>query len=161
MYTNQLNLELTQLLIQDFIHLSGYYLPFDLELKTMMKSSKHVDYGVEERIGDMNLKLLNAGHTPGSSQVLIEADGKRFLYTGDFNTADSKLLTGAKMEEVGDLDAVAIESTYANEDHTERRELEKRFVDGMKHRRKRRYSSVGFRSCKGSGTCLCFGRPPF
>ena len=129
LYTNQLNLELTQLLIQDFIHLSGYYLPFEyLELKTMMRSNKHLDFGVEEQLGDMRFQLLDAGHTPGSAQVLIEAEGKRFLFTGDFNTADSKLLKGATMD-YGDLDAVVMESTYANEDHTERSVLEKRFVE--------------------------------
>jgi putative mRNA 3-end processing factor len=129
LYTNRLNLELTQLLIQDFIHLSGYYLPFEyLELKTMMQSTKHLDFGVEEKVGDMRFQLLNAGHTPGSAQTLIEADGKRLLYTGDFNTIDSQLLTGATMD-YGDLDVVVIESTYANEDHSERSELEKRFVE--------------------------------
>src|SRR4030066_1387659 len=76
LYTNKLNLELTQLLVQDFIHLSSYYLPFEyLELKTMMRSNKHMDFGVEETLGDMRFKLLNAGHTPGSAMVLIEADG--------------------------------------------------------------------------------------
>jgi putative mRNA 3-end processing factor len=129
LYTNRLNLELTQLLIQDFIHLSGYYLPFEyLELKTMMQSNKHLDFGVEENVGDMRFQLLNAGHTPGSASVLIETEGKRFLYTSDFNTIDSQLLSGATMD-YGDLDAVVIESTYANEDHTERSELEKRFVE--------------------------------
>jgi putative mRNA 3-end processing factor len=129
LYTNRLNLELTQLLIQDFIHLSGYYLPFEyLELKTMMQSNKHLDFGVEENVGDMRFQLLNAGHTPGSAQVLIEAEGKRFLYTSDFNITDSQLLTGATMD-YGDLDAVVMESTYANEDHSERSELEKRFVE--------------------------------
>ena len=131
LYANKLNLELAQLLIQDFIHLSGYYLPFEyLELKTMMRSNKHLEYGVEESFGDMRFRFFNAGHTPGSGQVLIEADGKRLLYTGDFNTADSKLLEGASMD-YGDLDAVIIESTYANEDHTERPELEKRFVESV------------------------------
>lgn len=129
LYTNKLNLELTQLLIQDFIHLSGYYLPFEyLELRTMMQSNKHLDFGVEEKVGDMRFQLLNAGHTPGSAQVLIEADGKRLLYTSDFNIVDSQLLTGAAMD-CGDLDAVVMESTYANEDHTERLALEKRFVE--------------------------------
>lgn len=129
LYTNKLNLDLTQLLIQDFIHLSGYYLPFEyLELKTMLRCSKHVDYGVPEEVGDMKFQLLNAGHTPGSASVLVEGDGKRILFTGDFNTEDSKLLAGAKMD-FDDLDAVIIESTYANEDHTPRLELEKRFVD--------------------------------
>jgi putative mRNA 3-end processing factor len=131
LYTNKLNLELTQLLIQDFIHLSSYYLPFEyLELKTMTRSNKHLDYGVEEKLGDMRFQLLNAGHTPGSGQVLVEADGKRLLYTSDFNIADSKLLEGASMN-YGDLDAVIMESTYANEDHTERSELEKRFVESV------------------------------
>jgi putative mRNA 3-end processing factor len=131
LYTNKLNLELTQLLIQDFIHLSGYYLPFEyLELKTMMRSNKHLDFGVEQALGDMRFQLLNAGHTPGSAQVLIEAEGKRLLYTGDFNIGETKLLEGASMD-YGDLDAVIMESTYADEDHTERPELERHFVESI------------------------------
>ncbi len=129
LYTNQLNLELTQVLIQDFIHLSSYYLPFEyLELKSMMKNSKHVDFEQEEQVGDMKLSLYNAGHTPGSAQVLLDGEGKKILYTGDFNLEDSRLLKGAAMD-FKDLDAVIIESTYANEDHTPRPELEKSFVD--------------------------------
>lgn len=129
LYTNKLNLELTQLLVQDFIHLSSYYLPFEyLELKTMMRSNRHLDFGVEEELGDMKFKLLNAGHTPGSASVLIEAEGKRILYTGDFNTEESKLLSGATMD-YGDLDAVITESTYADSDHTERSLLEKQFLE--------------------------------
>ena len=132
LYTTKLNLDLSQLLIKDFIHLSGYYLPFEyLELKTMMKSTKHLDFGVEEKVGDMRLQLLNAGHTPGSAQVLIETKGKRLLYTGDFNTTNSQLLSGASMD-YGDLDAVIIESTYANEDHADRKEVEKRFMESVR-----------------------------
>ncbi len=129
LYTNQLNLELTQVLIQDFIHLSSYYLPFEyLELKTMMKNSHHLDFKQPKKVGDMKVSLYNAGHTPGSAQVLINGDGKKILYTGDFNTEDSRLLKGATMN-YKDLDAIIIESTYANEDHTSRPELEKDFVD--------------------------------
>ena len=130
LYTNQLNLELTQILIQDFIHLSSYYLPFEyLELKSMMKNNHHLDFGQVEPVGDMNVSLYNAGHTPGSAQVLVDGEGKKVLYTGDFNLEDSRLLTGATMD-YKDLDAIIIESTYANADHTPRPELEKRFVDG-------------------------------
>jgi putative mRNA 3-end processing factor len=129
LYTNQLNLELTQVLIQDFIHLSSYYLPFEyLELKSMMKNSHHLNFGQIEQVGDMNISLYNAGHTPGSAQVQIEGDGKKILYTGDFNLEDSRLLKGATMD-YKDLDAIIIESTYANADHTPRPELEKEFVD--------------------------------
>ncbi len=129
LFTNRLNLELTQVLIQDFIHLSGYYLPFEyLELRAMMKSNKHLDYGVEEKVGDMKFKLLNAGHTPGSSSVLVEGEGKRILFTGDYNLEDTKLLKGASMD-YGDLDAVITESTYASEDHTPRKEIDERFME--------------------------------
>ena len=72
----------------------------------------------------MKIKLFNAGHTPGSAQVLVEADGKKILFTGDYNMEDSKLLTGATMD-YGDLDAVVTESTYASEDHTPRPSLRK------------------------------------
>jgi putative mRNA 3-end processing factor len=132
LYTNKLNLELTQLLVKDFIHLSSYYLPFEyLELKTMMQSNKHLNFGAEETIGDMNFKLMNAGHTPGSAQVLIESEGKRILYTGDFNIENSKMLAGASMD-YGDLDAVVIESTYADADHTARLDLEQQFVEACR-----------------------------
>jgi len=129
MYANKVTSELSQLLISDFIHLSSYYLPFEyLELKSMMQNSKHLDFNTEQKVGDMSFQFKNAGHIPGSAQTLVEAEGKRVLYTGDFNLTDTRLLQGAKMD-YGDLDAVVIESTYANEDHTGRPELERRFVD--------------------------------
>ena len=129
LYTNKLNLELTQILVSDFIHLSSYYLPYEyLELRSMMRNGKHLDFGVEEKIGDTKFRLYSAGHIPGGAQVLVEAEGKRILYTGDFNTEDTRLLEGAKMD-YGDLDVVITESTYADEDHTERLTLEKRFIE--------------------------------
>jgi putative mRNA 3-end processing factor len=129
LYTNRMSMELNQLLISDFIHLSSYYLPFEyLELKSMTQNSRHVDFDVEQKVGDIAFQFKNAGHIPGSVQTLVEAEGKRLLYTGDFNIVDTRLLEGAKME-YQDLDAVIIESTYANEEHTERKELEKRFVE--------------------------------
>ena len=131
LYTNKLNLELSQLLIQDFIHLSGYYLPFEyLELRSMMRSTQHLEWGEKQKVGNMTLQLQNAGHTPGSSSVIIETEGKKLLYTGDFNTEQTQLLPGANMD-YKDLDAVIIESTYANEDHTPRPELEKDFIDSV------------------------------
>ena len=129
LYTNKLSMELNQLLISDFIHLSSYYLPFEyLELKAMMLSSKHVGFNDPQKVGDMTFQFKNAGHIPGSVQTLIEAEGKKVLYTGDFNLTDTRLLEGAKMD-FKDLDAIMIESTYANEEHTERGELERKFVD--------------------------------
>jgi len=128
-YGTRLTFDLAQLLIADFIHLSGYYLPFEfLELRSMMKSCISLDFRKRQAVGNIEFQLLDAGHIPGSAQILVEADGKRLLYTSDYNTIDTRLLSGAD-NDYGELDAVIIESTYANEDHPERRSLEKEFVD--------------------------------
>lgn len=125
LYTNRVTTELNQLLIADFIHLSSYYLPFEyLELKAMTNSSIHLDFDKPQKIGDITFQFKNAGHIPGSVQPLIETEGKRILYTGDFNLTETRLLPGARMD-YGDLDAVIIESTYATEEHPDRKQLEK------------------------------------
>jgi len=129
LYTNRMTAELNQLLIADFIHLSSYYLPFEyLELRSMTNNSKLTDYNTPQTIGDITFQFKNAGHIPGSTQTLIETQGKRILFTGDYNITDTRLLEGAKMN-YGDLDAVITESTYATEEHTNRPELEQHFVD--------------------------------
>jgi putative mRNA 3-end processing factor len=130
-YGTRLTFDLSQILISDFIHLSSYYLPFEfLELRSMMKNCVHVDYRERRTVGDIDFQLLDAGHIPGSAQVLIEAQGKRALFTGDFNSLETRLLPAADMD-YGELDALIIESTYADADHPERKALEKEFVDDV------------------------------
>jgi len=120
--------DLTNVLISDFIHLSGYYLPFEyIELRSMMKNSIPLKYREERTVGDVRFQLLDAGHIPGSAQILVEAEGKRLVYTGDYNTRETRLLNRADTD-YGKLDALIIESTYADEDHPNRAELEKEFV---------------------------------
>ena len=120
--------EIVKILIKDFIKLSGYYLPFEyLELESMMRQRKDLGYGVDVRFRDVEFKLLNAGHIPGSAMIELNTDGKRILYTGDFNTSDSKLVSGANIPNQV-FDAVIIESTYATEDHPDRANLEEEFI---------------------------------
>jgi len=128
-FGTQLTFDLAKPLISDFIRLSGYYLSFEfLELQTMMRSTVHLDFRKKQTIGDMNFQLLNSGHLPGGAQVLVEAEGKRIVYTSDYNAQDTQLLSGADRD-YGDLDAIIIESTYANEVHEDRKEIEKEFME--------------------------------
>lgn len=115
-------------LIEDFLRLSGYYLPYEfLDLQTMIKQCVAVPYKKEIQIGQVKAEFLNAGHIPGSAQILIEMGGKRILYTGDFNPVATRLVDGAE-HAFDDLDVLIIESTYWNEEHPERSEVEKEFV---------------------------------
>ena len=130
--STRLTAEITELLIQDFIHLTGYYLPYEsLELNTMMRALHPVFYGDELKIGKAKVTILNAGHIPGSMMTMIEADGKRILYTGDLNTIDTRLLRGASTK-FPKLDALIIEGTYATVDHPDRMETEKNFIATVK-----------------------------
>ena len=120
--------KLTKVLVRDMIKLSGYYLPFEyIDLENMMSHVVPVDYRSTFRIEDADVTLINAGHIPGSAQIVIESDGKRILYTGDFNLVPTHLVPGAD-HAYNNLDAIAIESTYAGEDHPDRAESERNFV---------------------------------
>ncbi len=120
--------KLTRVLVRDMIKLSGYYLPYEyLDLETMMGHAVPVEYHSKFKVGDAQVKMINAGHIPGSAQIIIETDGKRVLYTGDYNLTPTHLVPGADRE-YKNLDAIVIESTYALEDHPNRAESERNFV---------------------------------
>jgi len=128
-YGTRVAFDLANILIRDFIKLSGYYLPFEyIELRSMLRHAVSLGYRKEVKVGDIRFRLLNSGHIPGGAQVLLESGGRRVLYTSDYNAVETRLLKGAD-QEYGELDAVIIESTYADEDHTERTALERRFVE--------------------------------
>ena len=59
--------------------------------------------------GEHRLTLFSAGHVLGSSQILIEGEHGRFVYTGDFKLQES--LT-AEPPEVKQCDVVLMECTY-------------------------------------------------
>ena len=59
--------------------------------------------------GACRLSLFPAGHVLGSSQLLIEGDAGRFVYTGDFKLEDSYTAEPAEVER---CDVVLMECTY-------------------------------------------------
>lgn len=119
------------LLIRDMIKISGYYLPFEyIDLRSMTNYFMNIPLRREFQIGEAKVTLLNAGHIPGSCQILVEGEGRRILYTGDFNTEATQLLDGADTE-YGDLDAMVVESTYAQENHPPRETVEKDFISNV------------------------------
>ncbi|MCC7552855.1 MBL fold metallo-hydrolase [Candidatus Micrarchaeota archaeon] len=61
-------------------------------------------------INPKGIKLLNAGHILGSTQLMADTNEGRLIYTGDFKLRDG--LT-TKKAEVKECDTLIIESTYA------------------------------------------------
>jgi Cft2 family RNA processing exonuclease len=61
------------------------------------------------QLGDHELTLFSAGHVLGSSQLLIEGERGRFVYTGDFKLEPSYT---AEAPEVKHCDTLLMECTY-------------------------------------------------
>ncbi|HKM51106.1 MAG TPA: MBL fold metallo-hydrolase [Candidatus Bathyarchaeia archaeon] len=120
--------KLSKVLVRDMIKLSGYYLPFEyMDLESMLNHAVSVEYNSQFKVNDASVSMINAGHIPGSAQIIIESDGRRVLYTGDFNLVPTHLVPGADRQ-YNNLDAIIIESTYAGDDHPDRVESERNFV---------------------------------
>jgi putative mRNA 3-end processing factor len=120
--------ELTNLLVQDFIKISGQYLPFEyLDLMAMNKSTVNHGYRETFQAGDFQITFYDAGHIPGSSMIAVEAGSKRLIYTGDVNGGDTNLLNHS-WKGLGEANMVITESTYATAEHPNRANVEREFV---------------------------------
>ncbi len=63
----------------------------------------------------INFEFLDAGHILGSSEILMETDGKRILFTGDLGRSNLPIIKDPKIP--GKVDILIIESTYGNRLH--------------------------------------------
>ncbi len=132
-YATPLTLDLTEMLVNDLIKLTSYYLPYEHpELVAMLDCAVTLDNNEECNIGKLRLKFQEAGHIPGSAQINLKLNHtKSLVYTGDLNTTDTRLLKGADTD-YGEISTLIIESTYANEDHPDRMKNEMAFIERAK-----------------------------
>ncbi len=99
----------------------------------LIGAAYHID-DVERRRIPMpaGIRLINSGHMLGSKQLVVESDGEKLIYTGDFQLQKSKASPKIDIEQA---DTVIIDSTYpyteVRFDERERSEDElKRWVGG-------------------------------
>jgi putative mRNA 3-end processing factor len=123
--------EIANLLHKDSIKISkidGYSPPYsNREIKKAKNSIYPVEPSQKENIGeDYEIRVHSAGHIPGS--LMFEFIGSRkFLFTGDLNVDDTRLVWGTKPVK---CDILCMEGTYAGREHPKKRiELEKDFLD--------------------------------
>jgi Cft2 family RNA processing exonuclease len=82
--------------------------------------------------GEHTLTLFPAGHVLGSAQLMIESEGGRFVYTGDFKLARSYT---CEPTEVKRCDVLLMECTYGRPQYVfpSRDEVESAIVDFATH----------------------------
>lgn len=131
-HATDLTFELAELLIEDFIKLSQFSLPFEhLELANMLKNAKGSKFFEKSQLGEFNIEFLPAGHIPGSAISRLDNGKKSLVYTGDFNAENTNLLNGA-VTDWKEPDIIITESTYATSEHPLREDVETEFVAFLK-----------------------------
>ncbi|MGV8141196.1 MAG: MBL fold metallo-hydrolase [Candidatus Woesearchaeota archaeon] len=133
--------DLTEILLKDSYkiarirHLHPAYQKPDL--KKVFKATNIVQFNKQYNYGNIEFKFLNAGHIPGSAMILIKAEGKKILYTGDFKLKSTELMKGAGAEldqliasgELKDIDVLISETTYGGKTMQAHEEVEIAFLD--------------------------------
>jgi cleavage and polyadenylation specificity factor subunit 3 len=75
----------------------------------------------------MKFTAYRAGHVLGASMYLIEIDGIKILYTGDYSRERERHLKCAEIPENCEVDVLIVESTYGVEKHENRELREEKF----------------------------------
>jgi len=133
-YMTKMTKELSRILLLDMLKVAKTYLPFEaLEITRFLQNSIEVKNGEEFEIKrGITVKMLNAGHVVGASQILLEIDGKTILYTGDINVNPTRTVAQADTNYKKNIDILITESTYATKEHPKREVVEKEFVEETK-----------------------------
>lgn len=76
-----------------------------------------VAFHQEFAIGDIHIKLIPVGHILGAAAVVIEAEGKRVIFSGDVGRSNDILMKEPEL--LPEADLVLLESTYGNRLHEE------------------------------------------
>ena len=100
-------------------------------LRLMMERYASYEYGSEVDLGDYTLTFYDAGHVCGSAITKLESvrNARRLVYTGDFKI-DPQTIQGSA--DIVKSDILVTETTYANREHPDREELEKKFVEDLR-----------------------------
>jgi len=131
-YCTKLTYALTKILLKDSYkierirNLHPAYNKTDL--RKIDKNIRLVKYDTEYKHRKIKFILRNAGHVPGSAMILLEAEGKNILYTGDMKLRTTEMVKGA-FTDYKDIDVLIIESTYGARELPDRDEIKKRFLD--------------------------------
>jgi len=128
-YATPPTFDLSKLLIEDMLKIEKNSHPFDLpELNNMMKNAKEIGFKQKVTKGNATFELRESGHVIGGSTVLVESEKKRLFYTGDIKTNGSRMLREMDLD-IGEIDLLITESTYAKSEQKPRQESEKELID--------------------------------
>ncbi len=124
--------ELSEMMWRDCYKVSSierYPLAWDKrDIDTALDSWFVHDHGVPWNHHNWELTFHQAGHIPGAAMLHIQTSEMSILLTGDFDTRDSFLVSGAKPVKA---DVLFIEGTYGGRNHPPKDEEIDRFIESV------------------------------
>lgn len=142
-YATEATIELSTIVLQDALGLAGERaereskpLIYEQEdLSRTINQFRAVPYHKTQRLeGVDRFTFYDAGHILGSASILLEAGGKKIIFSGDIGHWPSPLL--AQPEPPPRADLVVTEATYGGEEHEgsdNREETVKKALDWVAH----------------------------
>lgn len=134
-YASATTFDLLELLLKDSLKLAkikghdiGY---FAKDVTTMQNNAYRITYGQHFEVGSSWVSFYDAGHIPGSGQVVVDTGHGVVVYTGDMKLEKTELLNGLDPVRE-DVRTLIIESTYGTKDHPDREETEKHLVSRIR-----------------------------
>ncbi len=113
--------DLLKILLTDAVNLAkGPWAELDKSIvDKVLEMLIPVDYGEEMRINGGRVRFFQSHHILGSAMTLVEKDGRKILYTSDYNFGRTRCFKGASSEveaheDLKGADALLIESTYGD-----------------------------------------------
>jgi len=84
-------------------------------VEVLMSQWEGIEYYRDFHIGEVKITFYNAGHILGSSIIVIEAEGKRIVFSGDLGNNPPDLIKGTDF--LDSADYCVIESAYGDRIH--------------------------------------------
>lgn len=135
--------DLADILWKDTMKIQAGDMPWtNSHYKKALRHWEPLMYAHQVGFGETRFEFMDAGHIAGAAMIRAEYRGKKILYTGDFKSERTRLHAGAKHVREK-LDALIIESTYADREHPEREKLEATLADEI------------YETLEMGGTVLC------
>lgn len=136
-YSAECTRDLTELLLLDSLKinmqeigdLEGAKLPFVKEdVRRTIRNFREMQYRRPFTIPGAKVTLFDAGHIPGSAMTHVDLGKKTFLYAGNYNGIDTRLLKACDTN-LPKIDVLITESTYSDRDHPDRKSQERELVE--------------------------------
>jgi Cft2 family RNA processing exonuclease len=103
---------------------------FDLE-QTLFRLQM-ADVGKDfEPLPGLKVRFIHAGHILGAACVYLRYGERSLLYTGDYNTTNSRTTEGLRLADLPEADMLITESTYGADTHPSRKAQETELLQAV------------------------------